>query len=133
MENKCSDPELCCFFMCRSASALLCSALPALICSVLLSFFHYLFLQTFRLLSALSDIPSVCSSFRLLCSHTFHSSFLRLSALLFLLCSSCSARRGGGYPFLTKISFSFLPPKIPDIFPKNLPSHHTFNTPLTHI
>ena len=111
MENKCSDADIFGFCRVPLCSALLCSALPALICSVLLSFFHYLFLQTFRLLSALSDIPSVCSSFRLLCSHTFHSSFLRLSALLFLLCSSCSARRGGRLPFFDKNQFFIPPPK----------------------
>ena len=50
----------------------------------------------------------------------------------------CSARPlflldGGSYPFLTKITFSFLPPKIPANFSKTSPYTYTFNTTLTYI
>lgn len=87
-----------------AALLLLCSALPAMLCSVLLSFFQYLFLQTFRLLSALSDIPSFCSALIL----------FDLPSFLYLLCSSCSARplcSMGCLPFFQKTQIPFPPPK----------------------
>ena len=128
MENKCSDPDhsalaiICCMLSAScSAPTSVCSAL--LLLSAFLLCFCYLFFTIYFLKR------SVCSSFRLLCSHTFHSSFLP-----YFICSALpallgrSARRGG-YPFSKKRSLSFLPPKIPAIFSKTSPPTHLH---LTH-
>ena len=90
MENKCSDPEPCCFFHVPLCSAIpICSALPALI---LLgpAFFFLIFIY--------SNVPSALLSFFL----------LFLPSFLYLLCSSCSAR-WGCLPFCKK-RVALIPP-----------------------
>ena len=97
---------------------------PALLCLILL----------FLLRLPSSAPPALLFLFSASCSDFFLYFFILFlpsnipfafpALLLFLLCSawSCSALLdGGASPFLTKITFSFLPPKIPAIFSKTSP------------
>ncbi len=110
MENKCSDPH-------PSAHAVICSALCFLLFAISL-----LPALVFLLPALPSTLPSVGSAPIL----STLPSFLLLSALLFLLWSSCSAQ-WGCLPFCIKTQISFPPPENSPPFFQKLHPAPTFN------